>query len=201
MKITIEKTVPFFSVDQDLILYPKVLLNYFQEAVGVHAEIAKDTAPVLMEKGNAWVLSRIGLDIRRWPRLDDPLRISTWHTRDKGFKAFRDFEVCCGDETLISARTMWLFIDLTSKKILRIPKATSEAYTSEPELSFDMNLDTWTPAMKFSPEQVRTIGIRSSDFDPLGHVNNALYFDYLYEVIEGSFPGSGKPSRVTRHVI
>lgn len=196
MKVQIEKTVPFFGVDQDLVLYPGVLLNYFQEAVGIHAERAKDELPALMEKGRAWILSRIGLEIHQWPRLGDRLTITTWHTGDRGFKAFRDFEVCRDRSTLIRARTMWLFIDLDQKKILRIPKTTGEAYTSEAALPLDMDLDAWVPAVKFTPEKILDIGIRSSDFDPLGHVNNALYVDFLHHLIASELPGQGKPARI-----
>ena len=196
MKVSIEKNVPFYGVDQDLTLYPRLLLNYFQDTVGAHSKIAKDEAPALLQKGNAWVLSRIGLQIHSWPSLGAPLTITTWHTRDKGFKAFRDFQVTCQGEPQISARTMWLFIDLHKKKILRIPKATSEAYGSEADLPLDMDLNAWVPATKFSPEKSYDIGIRSSDFDPLGHVNNALYFDFLHHAIASQMPNAQKPDRI-----
>ncbi len=197
MKISVEKTVPFYGVDQDLALYPNLLLDYFQDAVGEHSKRAKDEAPLLLKKGNAWILSRIGLHIHTWPKLDDRLTITTWHTKDKGFKAFRDFQVTCAGKPLVSARTMWLFIDLHKKKILRIPKATSQAYESEEELpSFDMDINTWAPAAKFSPERICDIGIRSSDFDPLGHVNNAMYFDFLHHALASEMPCSQKPDRI-----
>lgn len=196
MKVDIKKTVPFFGVDQRLALCPRLLLNYFQEAAGIHVELANEDTLALMKKGRAWVLSRIGLAVQRWPRLGDQLNITTWHTGDKGFKAFRDFEVRCNDEVLISATSMWLFIDLNQKKILRIPKDTSDAYTKETPLPLNLDLDTWTPATKFTPDQVYTMSIRPSDYDPLGHVNNALYFDFLGNLIARALPGAPSPEQI-----
>ena len=200
MKAQIEKIVPFFAVDQGLALYPRILLNYFQEAAGIHSQMAQEDTLALMEKGEAWVLSRIGISVCRWPVLGDELKITTWHTGDKGFKAFRDFEVRCGQEHLVSAKSMWLYIDLHNKKILRIPKATSAAYTCEPPLEpdsdMDLDMDRWNPDTRFTPEQIHTIGLRPSDFDPLGHVNNALYFDFLETLMAQALPASVKPARI-----
>lgn len=200
MKARIEKSVPFFAVDQCLSLYPKILLNYFQEAAGLHTQMAEEDPLALMKTGKAWVLSRIGFVIHRWPALGDKLEITTWHTGDKGFKAYRDFEVRCGREILVWAKSMWLYIDLNHKKILRIPKITSAAYTCEPPLDVvsdtALDIDRWNPDTKFTPDQSVSMDLRPSDFDPLGHVNNALYFDFLETLLTRVMPVSVKSGQI-----
>ena len=58
------------------------------------------------------------------------------------------------------------------------------------------DIDSWKPALDFDPDQVQVIATRPSDYDPLGHVNNALYFDYLESLITEYFPDGGKIKRV-----
>ena len=192
MKIELEKRIGFFELKADLTLRPKALVNYLQEAAAVHSEKAGFGAQTLLNQGNAWVLHRIGIQIHRPPIMGDPLRIVTWHTGQKAFRAYRDFEIWCGDEKLVSAKSFWLFIDLARKKIVRPPKHASESYTQEPGIDWDLSIDQWKPDQKAAPGHVCAIATRPSDYDPLGHVNNAVYFDYLEALIASAFPQGGK---------
>ncbi len=196
MKIDLEKRIGFFEVDSDFTLRPKILLNYFQEVAGVHSDRAGYDAQRLMNQGHAWVLHRIGIHIHRPPALGDALRVRTWHSGENRFRAYRDFEIMCGTEKLVSAISVWLFIDLNRKKILRIPEDIGKCYTVETSHTLDTDIDSWKSALDFYPEQVQVIATRPSDYDPLGHVNNALYFDYLETLISRFFPDAGKIRRI-----
>ena len=199
MKVKVEKKVPFFEVDPQLTLMPRAMLNYFQEAVGIHSAKAGDESLSLMAQDRAWVLSSIGIQYLRLPRLGDNLTLSTWHTGYKGFKAYRDFEIRCNGQSVVAARTVWLFIDLAKKRILRIPKSTDVDYTTEPCLACDLDPDSWQPETKFEPEHVKTIATRPSDYDPLGHVNNAAYFDYLLDLRMSCLPERGTFGNLMLH--
>lgn len=192
MKVELEKQTRFFELKADFSLRPRALVNYLQEVAAIHSEQVGFGAQDLINSGNAWVLHRIGVQIHRPPTLGDRLKVVTWHTGQKAFRAYRDFEILCGGEVLVSAKSFWLFIDLARKKIVRPPKHASETYTQEPGIDWDLSIDEWKPDQKAVPEHVCTIATRPSDYDPLGHVNNAVYFDYLETLIASAFPQGGK---------
>jgi acyl-ACP thioesterase len=196
MKIAIEKRVGFFELNTDLTLRTKFLLNYFQEAATVHSDRAGYGFKKLMAQGKAWTLYRIGINIHRPPALGDDLQVHTWSWGMGGIRAYRDFEIWSADEKLVSATSVWVLIDLNRKKILRIPSDARECYTVEDIRALDMDIDTWKPNMKFDPDRVKSISTRPSDYDPLGHVNNALYFDFLEIITAHAFADNRKIQRI-----
>lgn len=192
MKVELQKKISFFELNSRFELRLKGLLNYMQEAAAFHSEQAGHGTCQLMEQGNAWVLHRIGMTFHRIPVFGDDLRIVTWHQGAKGFRAYRDFEIFCGSQKIVSATTVWFFIDLHRKKILKIPKDIAERYTLEKDQAWDTDINAWNPDLELKTEPVVQIQTRPSDYDPLGHVNNALYFDYLETLITRGFPDNRK---------
>ncbi|MFW6080675.1 MAG: acyl-[acyl-carrier-protein] thioesterase [Desulfosalsimonas sp.] len=179
MKITTAHRINFFEVNENLELRPRGLVNLLQLAAMLHSREAGYEAPVLMKRGRAWILHRIGIDIARLPVFGDEVEVVTWHKASGRFKSYRDFEIIKNGEKLVSATSLWLFIDLERKKILKPPQEIVEAYTVEPGDASEIDIDRWRPENGFEPDSTVTIATRPSDYDPLGHVNNALYFDYL----------------------
>lgn len=56
----------------------------------------------------------------------------------------------------------------------------------------NIDIDTWKPDLNFDPNLVHGIATRHSDYDPLGHVNSALYFDYLEAMVCQAFQNERK---------
>jgi len=196
VKIDFEKNIGLFELDSNLTLRLKPLLNYFQEVVGIHSDTRGCGLKWLMDQGKAWVLHRIGIHIHRLPGFGDELKISTWYRGGNGFRAYRDFEILSKGEKIVSANSLWLFIDLNRKKILQVPEEADNWYTVEKDKALDLDIDTWRPNLNFEPETVKTIGLRPSDYDPLGHVNNALYFDFLENLTSLAFDDKRRVQQV-----
>ncbi|MFW6011560.1 MAG: acyl-[acyl-carrier-protein] thioesterase [Desulfosalsimonas sp.] len=187
MKITSQQRIGFFEVNENLELRPRALVNLFQEAAMLHSRKAGYETPVLMKKERAWILHRIAIVIDRMPVFGDELEIVTWHKGSRKLRSYRDFEILHNGEKLVSAASLWLFIDTARKKILRPPQDVTESYTVEPEDAVDIDIDRWRPENRSELESTILIPTRASDYDPLGHVNNALYLDYLETLTERVF--------------
>ncbi len=196
VKIEIERQVGFYEVDSHFFLRFKSLLNLFQDSTSVHSDRGGCGIRWLMSQKRAWVLHRICVHVHRMPCLGDDLRIFTWSRGGKGFRAYRDFEIFSNGQKLVSAASLFLFIDLERKKILKIPEAAGRWYTVEKEQALDMNIDEFYPNLRFEPEISETINIRPSDYDPLGHVNNALYLDFLENLVHRVFKNTKKLQQV-----
>lgn len=184
MKVTISRRIGFFEVDPGLRLRLKPLVNCMQEAAAAHSDRARYGNPELLPQGRAWVLHRMVLEIHRPPALGDELHVATWYRGGGGVRSYRDFEIHAGAEKLVSAASLWLLIHRESKKILRIPGEVNERYGTVDARALEMDMDAWKPDSNFEPEIAVPIPTRPSDYDPLGHVNNAVYFDYVETLME-----------------
>ena len=188
MKIRIQKTVGFNEADTHHRIRLKHLFNYLQEAASIHSQQVGCGTADLLEQGFAWVLNKAGLTINRLPKLGEEIEIVTWHKGTRGFRSYRDYRILCGEEVLVAGASIWLYIDVQKKKIVKPPADLSARYTFEAEDATDLDLDAWRPDKTFEPQRSATITTRPSDFDPLGHANNAVYLDYL-EVLLGDYLG------------
>ncbi len=196
MKIEIKKIVELSDVNKFYSLHLKRLLDYLQEAASAHSEKAGYGSRELTENGNAWVLNRIGINIVRYPAYGDELTITTWHKGANGFRAYRDFQIVCGDEIIVSATSLWIFIDLSRKRIIKVPEKICKNYTVEDDQAMELDIDQWRPDKKLTTEYSIIISTRPSDYDSLGHVNNAVYFDYLETLLDTSLVDTPPVNRI-----
>ena len=179
MKITLHKQVKYFEVDRHFKLKLGHLFKLLQEAAIEHSQKVGLGSKTLVDKGSVWILNRMQAEILRAPEYLEDLTVVTWHKGSKGYRAYRDFIVYVGNEKVALASSRWLYFDMQRKRIVRIPEETSAAYTTESEAAMDNQIDSWRAEPDFAPMVVKPISIRTSDYDPLGHVNNAVYFDYV----------------------
>ena len=198
MKVTVTKRIGFYEIDADYELRLKPLLNVMQEAAAAHSDRAGYSTAELLAGGRAWVLHRMVLQVHRPPALGDELSVTTWHKGSRGFRSYRDFEIFAEDEKLVSAASLWLLIDTGRKRILKVPPDVPERYGAEEIDGLEVNIDQWKPDLGFEPDISVPVAVRPSDYDPLGHVNNALYFDYLETLMEKAL---GQPEKKGRLAI
>ncbi|MBI9084849.1 MAG: hypothetical protein JEZ11_14750 [Desulfobacterales bacterium] len=187
-----ERPLDYFDVDSRFGLKLVSLFRYFQEAAVMHSERVGIGSRTLVNDGTVWILNKIAAEIIRYPEYGETVTVTTWSRGAKGFKAFRDFVVSSGDQRLAVAASIWLYFDMKRKRIVRVPGDLIEAYSVEDETVLDLDLDAWRPEAEFEPEAHIEITTRSSDFDPLGHVNNSLYFDYLETMASRAFAANGR---------
>jgi len=187
MKVTLHKQVKYFEVDKFFKLKLGHLFRLLQEAAIEHSEKVGLGSKTLVDTGSVWILNRIQAEILRYPEYLENLTLVTWHKGSKGYRAFRDFILYAGNEKVAAASSMWLYFDTQRKRIVRIPEDISAAYTTETESALDNRIDTWKADVDFAPSVVQSISIRASDYDPLGHVNNAVYFDYVETLAAHAF--------------
>jgi len=183
MKFKLAHEVKFFETDPALRLKLGSLVKLLQEAAISHSGAVGQGARKVQETGFAWVLHKLGIDILRCPEYGEKLEIVTWSTGVKGLKARREFRVFSGGETAIAASSLWFYIDAARKQVVRIPPEIITPYGSESETALQRDLDNWKADRDFIPEMEALITTRFSDYDPLEHVNNSVYFDYLETAI------------------
>lgn len=196
MKFTLSHEIKFFETDPALRLKLGSLVKLLQEAAISHSAAVGRGARKVHETGFAWVLHKLGIDIFHCPEYGEKLAIVTWSNGIKGLKARREFRVLAGGETAIAASSLWFYIDLARKQVVRIPPEIINPYGFESEIALPRDLDNWKADKDFIPQSEVLITTRFSDYDPLQHVNNSVYFDYLQTAIFRCFNPSARVKRV-----
>ena len=195
MKIQQIHPVGYTGIKPDYTLQLRALVGLLQDAAVAHSEQAGFGSRRQLDAGKVWILNKMAVDIERLPRYRETVRVETWHRGSRGFRAYRDFLVFSGPERIAAATSLWLYFDLKANRLQRIPEQVGQAYTEEPESAGCTDLDAWKPAAMNGAGAKVDFTTRSSDFDPLGHVNHTVYFDMLETLVER---GLGRPATLRR---
>ena len=192
MKCRMDRIFGIYDAGRDRAIGLRPLMCGFQDVVAEHSDRAGHGIDWLWGQKKAWVMHRMHIRIHQMPVMGEALKFFTWHKGEKGFKAFRDYEVWCGMRKRISATSAWLFMDLARARLLKVPKETGQWYPVEGKNAIDADIDSFRPVPKAPCEPGEAMAVRSSDVDPLGHVNNAVYLDYLETAVARRLGGRRK---------
>ena len=127
----------------------------------------------------AWMLYSWDLEIKRPIRDQEKIEISTIPTHMKRFYAYREFFIKKDGEILASAFAKFILFDKEKMRPVIIGKDLEDAYGKEDASLFEKKVKR-----KDNFDISQDIYIRKADKDINGHVNNALYFDYIKEISE-----------------
>jgi medium-chain acyl-[acyl-carrier-protein] hydrolase len=188
--LTLDATVSYWDVDRDGVLLLPGVFKLLQEAAIKHADQFGAGARAMVTRGESWVLNRMAAAIHRYPRYEEPLRVVTWSSGIRAFKGYRDFRLYVGEELVVSASSLWLYVSLKTKSLVRVPEEVAATFPSRPGAVFRPDLDK----LRLVPPDAASartypVSVRYSDVDGNGHVNNTAYFDYLQTaLVRGGFP-------------
>lgn len=156
----------------------QVLLNRIAEKHLNAVNLNEDT---IMEKGFAWVLISMKIDIEKPISGCAPLICTTWHSQRKGPYFRREIQIKNSDgEIMVNCTTMSVLLDMSNRTIYRkkeLPFQLCEetpVYITEASAAFREKLE-------YMPVETRRV--RRSTIDCLGHVNNCRYGEYAYDAL------------------
>jgi medium-chain acyl-[acyl-carrier-protein] hydrolase len=196
MKIEQTSVVDYDEVDTGFRMKLPVLFQRLQRGALHHSELVGLGSAAMVAAGGVWILNRMRVDIYRMPVYRDEIILRTWHKGSTGFRAGRDFIVFCGDEKVAAATSLWLYYDLSRKRITKIPESVSEPYTAEADDVMGAEAVDFAVDKTFVPAQTIAITTRRGDYDPNGHVNNTVYLEYLDTLIQRCGVGDAEVSQV-----
>jgi acyl-ACP thioesterase len=180
------ESFPIRAFDCDLHgrLLPRTLCLLLQEAAAAHAAGLGVAVEGLLERGAAWVLSQLRVELLRWPRAGDTLVIATWPEAASGTRTERRFLL--GDaagEELGQALTLWLVLDLERRRPVRLPEFVVAALAPVVRSSSPTRLAP-IPALTEVREE-RRLAVGYSDLDLVRHANNAAFAEWMVECCSG----------------
>lgn len=194
-KLTIEAKVTYADVDRDEAMLLPRIFKLLQEAAILHANQFDTGTRALTERGETWVLNRMAVAVRRYPRFEDTLRVETWSSGIRGCKGFREFRVldATGGE-MIAGSSLWIYVSVRTNGIVRVPREVAGGFPTREGDVFCGDLEKWE-AVPPKDARAMSVTLRYSDFDVNQHVNNAAYLDLVQTALVEA-GGSARPAEV-----
>lgn len=180
-KFILTEKVSYRDVDRAEVLLLPGVFRFLQEAAILHANQFNTGTHAMQFRGETWVLNRMAVAIHRYARFEEMLRIETWSSGIKTFKGYRDFRVFdARDQLVIEGSSLWLYLNVKSKSIVRVPQDVAAGFPSHAGTVFCPELETLDlAAPDATAASEHAITLRYADVDVNEHVNNTAYLDLV----------------------
>jgi acyl-ACP thioesterase len=162
------------------LLRTSALLRYAQDVAWRHSEALGFDRAWYQARGLGWVVRGCELEVREPIPIGHTLRVSTAVVGHRRIWARRLGECRLADgRPAASVTTDWVLLDARNR-VVRIPADFGVAFTNPEVRSEILRVDAPADAAA----SVIELRVRPSDLDPLEHVNNAVYVDWLEEALD-----------------
>ncbi len=171
------------SSDTDVwgFLKPTAILNLCQDVAHMHSTALNFGYDCLSARDLSWVLSRVKVEITRLPQWREKICVRTWHKRQSGLFALRDYILFDQKgEPIMKVTTSWLIINLTSRRLCRVERIFGDEFSLYDNCYASEAISTEAERIEL-PEEMHFIEdhrVVYSDIDVNRHVNNAQYLEW-----------------------
>ncbi len=177
--------VQYYDLDRDSYIKVNRLFEIMTAIATEHSAVHNIDAKRLMKSGMSWVVHDINLDFFDDGNLyEKNITIKSFVKNVSGVFMLRYFAFYNEDKLIGKAVSKWLLLDIEKRKIIKVPKDIISAFTSSDEQTENQkNIMDNIKTVKQHYEEiiddkdvvVKNVGIRYSDIDENGHVNNSVY--------------------------
>lgn len=158
------------------------LCNLLQLTAGYHAELGGLSFTDMQQHDQAWVLSRMRVEIDELPKWRDVVTVKTWIYDLQGSRSIRALEMWLGDKKLAGSVTYWAVFNTKLRKAeaLALPHEHFEKYpdreaTAESFKKINLLRETTVAIDK---------KVLLSDLDIVFHANNVKYLEWCLDYID-----------------
>ena len=154
------------------------LCNFIQIVAGNHADLGGISYSDMQTKNQAWVVSRMRLEIAKLPKWRDKVVVKTWIKTLENSRSIRCVEFYLNEEKIIGCETFWVVINTKTRKpdILvlehnhfeKFEINATEKNTDKIKIGSDLNL-------------VGNKKVLFSDLDVVNHANNVKYLEWCLD--------------------
>jgi acyl-ACP thioesterase len=158
------------------------LCNLLQLTAASHSEIGGISFSDMQEFNQAWVLSRMRVEITELPKWKDIVTVKTWINTLENSRSVRALEMYVNGKKIVGSETFWAVFNTKTRRpeALALPfehfvlypenKATEKTFSK-----ININHDT---------EIVFEKTVSLSDLDIVNHVNNVKYLEWCLDFVE-----------------
>lgn len=158
------------------------LCNLLQLTAAAHSEVGGISFTDMQEFNQAWVLSRMRVEITDLPKWRDIVTVKTWINSLENSRSVRALEMYVNGKKIVGSETFWAVFNTKMRRPepLALPYQHFELYPDDKatELSFSKINLTHEKEMVFE----RTVFL--SDLDIVNHANNVKYLEWCLDLVD-----------------
>lgn len=158
------------------------LCNLLQLTAGSHAELGGMSFTDMQAHDQAWVLSRMRVEIDELPKWRDVVTVKTWIMDLQGSRSVRALEMWLGTKKIVGSLTYWAVFNT------KIRRAEPLALPHEHFQKYPDRMPTNESFKKIViPENAEICSERKvllSDLDIVFHANNVKYLEWCLDTID-----------------
>lgn len=168
------------EVDNRHFLTVPNLAKYLQEVAWEASILRQNSVNDLQEQGLTWVLSRLQVQMDKYPKYADEITFETWGASFDKYFVYRNFRIFDSTDTLIGkATSSWLIVNIEQGKMIPMPQEVVEAFIVDNGEMIPMN-KTKIPNISEATNEYKT-QVRWSDLDINQHSNNTHYYRWAMD--------------------
>jgi acyl-ACP thioesterase len=158
------------------------LCNLLQLTAGVHAELGGISFSDMQEHHQAWVLSRMRVEIKRLPKWRDVITVKTWINSLENSRSIRCLELYDGDEKIVGCETFWAVFNTQTRRPenLSLQHEHFEKYPNDKATEIQFSKIDTSIDKTFVAEKTILI----SDLDIVNHANSVKYLEWCLDYVE-----------------
>jgi medium-chain acyl-[acyl-carrier-protein] hydrolase len=158
------------------------LCNLLQLTAAGHSEIGGISFSDMQVFDQAWVLSRMRVEVLELPKWKDVVTVKTWINTLENSRSVRAIEMFLNGKKIVGSETFWAVFNTKTRRpeALALPYAHFELYPERKatEQSFSRIIVNDEKEMVFE----KTVFL--SDLDIVNHVNNVKYLEWCLDLVD-----------------
>ncbi len=158
------------------------LCNILQLTAADHSEIGGISFSDMQEFNQAWVLSRMRVEVIELPKWKDIVTVKTWINTLENSRSVRALEIHINGNKIVGSETFWAVFntEIRRPEPLALPFKHFNLYpenkaTLKPFSKINLNNET---------EMVFEKTVTLSDLDIVNHVNNVKYLEWCLDLMD-----------------
>lgn len=158
------------------------LCNLFQLTAATHSELGGISFSDMQEFHQAWVLSRMRVEILRLPKWKETVTVKTWINSLENLRSTRCMEMYVGDEKVVGCETFWAVFNTETRRpeALALPHEHFEKFPNK-------NATTRTHSKIAIPAELKMVSERKvllSELDIVNHANSVKYLEWCLDTLD-----------------
>lgn len=158
------------------------LCNIMQLTAASHSEIGGISFVDMQQFDQAWVLSRMRVEITELPKWKDIVTVKTWINTMENSRSVRAIEVLVNNKKVIGSETFWAVFNTKKRRPepLMLPFDHFELYPEKLATKENFTKINITPNTNLVSEKT----VYLSDLDIVNHVNNVKYLEWCLDFVD-----------------
>jgi len=137
---------------------------------------------------HTWVLRRLAVTVQQWPQFRDTIELVTWCSATAGSAAERRTTLAVDGNVVIESEALWVFVGPDGRPARLGPEFLARYSPDTPRRRLTTRLQHGLAP----PDAIRTSWpLRATDLDVLGHVNNAVHWAAVEQVLQSGHAPTG----------